>query len=184
MPEAFRFSVKVPKTITHEQRLRRARAPLQRFLEETEGLGTRRGPLLIQLPPSLAFEAPVAARFFSLLRELYEGNAVCEPRHATWFSGAAERLLIGHRIARVGADPAPADHADVPGGWSDLIYYRLHGSPRMYWSPYEGTRLASLAETLRHVPQEAEVWCIFDNTASGAALENAWLLHESVGAPG
>src|SRR5687768_6862950 len=50
-PAEFRFAVKLPKTITHELRLARVRAPLERFLDETGGLGGKRGPILIQLPP-------------------------------------------------------------------------------------------------------------------------------------
>src|SRR5688500_7656937 len=40
-PPAFRFAVKLPRTITHDQKLRRARGPLERFLEESAGLGRR-----------------------------------------------------------------------------------------------------------------------------------------------
>ena len=65
----FRFAVKVPKRITHEQRLRRSRAAFEQFLAETSGLGDRRGPLLVQLPPSFAFEARPVAAFFAMARE-------------------------------------------------------------------------------------------------------------------
>jgi uncharacterized protein YecE (DUF72 family) len=176
-PPDFRFAIKLPKAITHDARLRRARMPLEQFLAESAGLGEKRGPILVQLPPSLEFEAGVAARFFDLLRARHEGGVVCEPRHPTWFSARAETLLCRQRIARVAADPAPAPGAEVPGGWSGLVYYRLHGSPRMYWSRYETQQLAALADAVRRVPQATEVWCVFDNTASGAALDNAWGLN-------
>lgn len=178
-PPHFRFAVKVPRTITHDQRLARARAPLQRFLDESAGLGAKRGPLLVQLPPSLAFEARVAGRFFALLRSLYDGPTVCEPRHPTWFTSAANNLLVTHRVARVAADPAVVADAARPGGWPGLAYYRLHGSPRMYWSSYEDDALDALATTLR-THGVVETWCIFDNTASGAALANALALRGRV----
>ena len=54
-PDHFRFAVKVPRTITHDHQLRRVRVLLERFLRETDGLGRKRGPLLVQLPPSLEF---------------------------------------------------------------------------------------------------------------------------------
>ena len=60
-----------------------------------------------------------------------------------------------------------------PGGWPGLVYYRLHGSPRTYWSSYDALRLGACADALRRVPPGAEAWCVFDNTASGAALQNA-----------
>jgi uncharacterized protein YecE (DUF72 family) len=108
----FRFAVKVPRVITHEQKLRRARAPLERFLTETAGLDARRGPLLVQLPPSLAFEGRVVGTFFRLVRSCYDGPVVCEPRHPSWFAAKATRVLSRFAIARVVADPAPVPHAD------------------------------------------------------------------------
>ena len=87
-PSDFQFAVKVPRTITHDQQLRRARVPLERFLKETNGLGRKRGPLLVQLPPSLSFDARVAGGFFELLRARYEGLVVCEPRPETAAHGA------------------------------------------------------------------------------------------------
>ncbi len=175
-PPAFHFAVKVPRAITHDHKLRRARLPLQRFLQETAGLREKRGPLLVQLPPSLAFDARVAARFFDLARVMYKGPMVCEPRHPTWFSPRADALLAAFRVARVAADPAPAAGADIPGGWSGLVYFRLHGAPRKYWSRYQPGYLTALGAQLRRHAQSVEAWCVFDNTASGAAFENAWEL--------
>jgi uncharacterized protein YecE (DUF72 family) len=172
-PDAFRFAVKVPREITHDLKLRRSRKAVERFLKETAGLGRKRGPLLVQLPPSLELEPRVVAAFFKLMRDSYRGQIVCEPRHETWFSHAADALLVHHRVARVAADPARVDGAEIPGGWKGLVYYRLHGSPRTYWSKYDETYIASLGTALRALPQSADAWCVFDNTASGAALENA-----------
>jgi uncharacterized protein YecE (DUF72 family) len=109
---------------------------------------------------------------------------VCEPRHPTWFAAAAETLLVRHEVARVAADPAPAPGADVPGGWSGLVYYRLHGAPRKYWSPYEADTLARLGDALRRMVSRVDAWSVFDNTASGAAIENALDLIEMVGRDG
>jgi len=170
-PLSFRFAVKLPRTITHEGALRRVRAPLERFLGESAGLGGRRGPLLVQLPPKFAFDARVVARFFELLRTRVEGDVVCEPRHATWFTPRAEALLREWRIARAGADPPRVPGGDRPGGWDGLRYYRLHGSPRVYWSRYEVSDLDRLAREIRD--GAVRTWCIFDNTASGAAAANA-----------
>ena len=176
-PDDFRFAVKLPRAITHELKLRRARLPLERFLEESAGLGQKRGPLLVQLPPSLDYDPRVAGRFFDLVRSQYDGALVLEPRHPTWFSPAVDALLGCHRIARVAADPPPAGGAEQPAGWNGVVYYRLHGSPRKYWSRYERERITALATALSQVPFEADAWCVFDNTASGAAAENAWELH-------
>jgi uncharacterized protein YecE (DUF72 family) len=182
-PRDFQFAVKLPRTITHDLKLLRARLPLERFLQESAGLGRKRGPLLVQLPPSLAFDSRIAARFFALLRERDAGLVVCEPRHETWFSAAAGALLVKHRIARVAADPPPVTGGDVPGGWGGIAYFRLHGSPRKYWSRYSVAYVEALARALTAASASADAWCIFDNTASGAALANALELHTVTSAP-
>ena len=109
---------------------------------------------------------------------MYRGPVVCEPRHATWFSPTVSALLDRYGISRVAADPPPVPEAAVPGGWPRLAYFRLHGSPRKYWSRYDENTLARLATSVRSISAAAEVWCVFDNTASGAAIENACELRE------
>jgi len=183
-PPNFRFSVKLPRTITHDAKLKNCGALLQTFLDEATGLGTKLGPLLIQLPPSLAFDEPLAHDFLSTFRELHptsesasdstENQAALEPRHASWFTPAADRLLRSFAIARVAADPpkgSPA--AATPGGAQHLHYYRLHGAPRTYYSPYTDANLTRVAQTLRSAPPATSLWVIFDNTALGHAIANA-----------
>jgi uncharacterized protein YecE (DUF72 family) len=166
----FRFAVKMPQAISHERRLVRCREVLVRFLGEAAALGRKLGPLLLQLPPSLEYEERVAARFFALLRRSHPGAVVVEARHPSWT--AAERLLVRFEIARVAADPPRVPGFDRPGGWPGLTYYRLHGSPRPYFSPYSLAYLQRLADTLTETPGRP-VWCIFDNTGSGSAAGHA-----------
>jgi len=172
VPPGFRFAAKLPRAITHERRLDGAAEPLARFLGEVESLGDRLGPLLIQLPPSLRYDAALVEGFLSLLRGRFDGLLACEPRHPSWFTDAAEARLAGFRVARVAADPAVVPRAAEPGGWTGLSYRRLHGSPEMYRSAY-GPGL--IAATAREMDGEGgrEAWCIFDNTALGEATGDA-----------
>jgi uncharacterized protein YecE (DUF72 family) len=172
-PAGFRFAIKVPKAITHVRRLNNAADLLDRFLAEAGELGGRLGPLLVQLPPSGRFDAAVAGAFFAELRARFPGDVVCEPRHASWFTDAAERLLVEHRVARVAADPAPVPAAAESGGWDGLLYLRLHGSPEIYYSPYPPDALERIAERLAAEAVRRPVWCIFDNTALGHATADA-----------
>ena len=173
MPAGFRFSVKVPKAITHELRLAGAGELVGQFLAEVSALDEKLGCLLVQLPPSLSLEAAVAESFFATLRSHYASAVVCEPRHPTWFTPEADELLRRFQISRVAADPAPVPEAAEPGGWPETIYYRLHGSPRMYYSSYADAYLAALAARLQKNAQaNRNVWCIFDNTALDAAIAN------------
>jgi uncharacterized protein YecE (DUF72 family) len=187
-PAGFRFAAKLPRSISHDARLRRARAPLRRFLDEAAGLGDRLAVLLVQLPPSFAFESRPVRAFFALLAEMFDGAVVCEPRHPSWFTPAADRLLAAARVSRAAADPAKLPEALRPGGWlgpdgdgrGAVLYHRWHGSPRTYWSRYEPEWIAARAGELRRWPAGADVWCIFDNTASGAAISNALELREAM----
>jgi uncharacterized protein YecE (DUF72 family) len=176
VPEDFRFSVKAPKAITHEAALACSSDQLKIFLAEVNTLANKLGVILFQLPPKFAFNFEIAEAFLLMLRDQYPGLTAFEPRHPTWFSAEADHLLQKFHIARVAADPASIPEAANPGGSNQLVYHRLHGSPRMYHSDYTEAFLRSLAQTITHQHQTADVWCIFDNTASGAALGNAHAL--------
>lgn len=176
----FRFSVKFPKAITHEARLIGVERPVEMFLEAASALGPKLGPLLIQLPPSLAFDAHAFDGFCARLRACGDYAIACEPRHASWFEARVGSWLAHRRVARVAADPALHPGAGAPGGWRGLSYYRLHGSPRVYYSPYPIDALTALSTRLER-DEATAVWCVFDNTASGAAASDALTLKAALG---
>lgn len=172
VPPDFRFAVKLPKQITHERKLQDAQQACRTFLEEIAPLGEKLGPLLCQLPPSLAFEPTIATDYFAFMRAIHSGQIVIEPRHPSWTTEDAVRLLKRYAIDRVFADPAPIAQAAVPS------YMRLHGKPKVYYSSYSQPELDDFSKML-----SCGSWCIFDNTASGAAIENALAmqgLHDTV----
>ena len=168
VPKDFRFSVKLPRSITHDRRLKDFREPLDRFCEEISGLASKLAIILVQLPPSLTYDADDAEALFQTLRKRTHASVACEPRHSSWFSPAADKGFQHLHVARVAADPPRADKDGELGGWPGLRYWRLHGSPKIYYSDYAPDALAALAAKLK--PSD---WCIFDNTAAFAALGNA-----------
>ena len=177
VPAHFRFAVKLPRTISHQAKLRDCAPLLEAFLAQVDALGEKLGCLLLQLPPSLAYDAAVALPFLARLRRLHAGPVACEPRHASWFKAGASRALRDHRVARAGADPALCLRAALPAGDRSLQYLRLHGSPRMYYDAYPDAALRWLARQLLHPDRRtAERWCIFDNTALGHATHDALAL--------
>jgi uncharacterized protein YecE (DUF72 family) len=184
VPDQFQFAVKMPQEITHTRRLVEVTAPLERFLTAVQSLGPKLGPLLIQLPPSLHFTERLVQTFLTALRVRFHGDAVCEPRQRSWFSPAAEQLLHAFQVARVAADPALVPAAAVPGGWPGLVYYRWHGTPEMYVSAYTSAAVEALATQVAASARTVPTWCIFDNTARGAATTNALeLLARQAAAP-
>lgn len=185
VPETFRFSVKIPKAITHELKLVNAGSLLTAFQLQIEPLGQKLGGLLVQLPPSLQFDASVAGDFFDAMRVSYEGAIALEPRHPSWFAPDVTQLLVEKSIARVAADPAVIPAAALPGGADAFVYVRLHGSPRIYYSAYDDVVLKRMADTLVGAERQGvNAWCIFDNTASGAAAADALRLMSRIGKNG
>jgi uncharacterized protein YecE (DUF72 family) len=182
VPAGFRFTVKMPRAISHEARLRVCEPALQNFLGQVDELGEKLGCLLLQLPPSLVYTPSEALPFFDQLARLHQGMVACEPRHSSWFQPAVDRALRERGIARVAADPARHPRAAVPAGDSRLQYFRLHGAPRIYYDSYSDTALRRIERRLRRPDRRgAQRWCIFDNTALGHAAANGLDLIERLG---
>jgi uncharacterized protein YecE (DUF72 family) len=176
----FRFSVKLPKTISHARSAGGLEPEIARFTDEVTGLGDKLGIVLIQFPPSLAYDKASAVRLFSALAEVLPCRLACEPRHLSWFEDAPDAMLDRFEVARVAADPAISPRASRPGGWRGTRYHRLHGSPKIYYSEYEPATLHAIADTLRAEASDGlEPWCIFDNTALGFATTNALAVRAS-----
>ena len=182
VPSHFRFSVKIPKAITHTARLNVNSDVITAFIDEISVLGTKLGCLLVQLPPSLVFEPTIAERFFEHLKVTTAIPIACEPRHQSWFASDADTLLHDLGIARVAADPARVPAAADPGGSRQVVYFRLHGSPKIYYSSYSDDYIQRLAERLPgEASEQRMVWCVFDNTTLGAATGNALNLLATLG---
>jgi len=183
VPAAFRFSVKLPRTVTHEAQLVDVDALLDRFHDEAGALGHKLGCVLVQLAPRFAFEPGRAAAFFRALRQRFDCMVACEARHPTWFDADATAVLTDAGVTRVIADPAkgqPGEHVPT----TRAIYARLHGSPRIYYSSYAPAYLAQLGrDMVTHQKAGRDVWCIFDNTASGAATANALAVQSQLANP-
>lgn len=173
----FRFTVKAPRELTHEGRLAfRNVAAMENFASETSGLGHKLRAVLVQTPPALEFVIADTRKFFTVLRNTLGPKValVCEPRHSSWSTPRVDQLLASLEVCRVAADPPRWDLDRHPGGCRRLSYWRLHGTPRLYYSAYSGAQLAALVRSLEGARKESDdVWCIFDNTAHGHAIGNA-----------
>jgi uncharacterized protein YecE (DUF72 family) len=171
-PERFSFSIKMPRSITHESRLTRCAAEVSDFYEDATALQPKLAVILVQLPPAMEFDALTVRAFFASVPRIVGVALTCEPRHPSWFTSDADNELRDAHVSRVAADPVRCPGADVPGGSTQLAYYRWHGAPHMYYSKYSGARLAAFANSLANA-DAVESWCIFDNTARHEAWGDA-----------
>jgi uncharacterized protein YecE (DUF72 family) len=206
-PDDFVFSVKGGRYITHLLKLRGAETALANFFASgVLALGPKLGPVLWQLPETLAFDADRLADFLALLphttgeaaglaarhddkvpddRALTGTDAERPVRHALEFRSrtfedpAAIALLREHDVACVLADTAgrwPKVDADT----STFRYLRLHGDRELYASGYDADSLDGWAARCREWGREGDVFVYFDNDAKGFAPHDAMALLERV----
>lgn len=183
-PDDFRFAIKLPRSITHEARLVDVNDGVSAFCELCAGFESKLGPILVQLPPSFAFDMSVVAPFLQHFARVTRAQLVIEPRHPTWFVPAVDRLLTEYGVGRVAADPACCAAAALPLAGRRTAYFRWHGSPRKYFSAYLPEAVTALAASLVDVRRtggsRGEAYCFFDNTGLGAAAVNAISLKAEV----
>jgi uncharacterized protein YecE (DUF72 family) len=83
-PASFRFAIKASRRITHISRLKESAADSVAYLYKAlESLGTKRGPVLFQLPPLLKKDLPRLEAFLAMLPQGHQ--AAFEFRNASWF---------------------------------------------------------------------------------------------------
>jgi len=179
VPEGFRFVLKAPRVVTHVNRLAGCREPLERFRDRAALLGKRLGPVLLQLPPGLAFDSVLLDAF---LEQVPEGlpPLAWEPRHrsfaapeaAAWFEARGQTAVYADSGGRYPTLRVPTGPA---------LYLRLHGPERLYASAYGEARLRHFAEWGEAHARGREVWCFFNNDVGGHAVRDAAALARLVG---
>ena len=210
-PAGFPVAVKGGRYITHLKRLADVESGLANFFASgVLALGDRLGPLLWQLPATLAYDEERLAAFFALLPRDHAAAAelarrhddklgadrvvterlvnapirhAVEPRHSSFGESDALRLLRAHDVALV--------TADSPGTWpcfeartSDFRYVRLHGHTELYASGYASASLDRWADKLRGWQAGGEdCYVYFDNDARGRAPHDAVALLDRLRVP-
>jgi len=176
-PAGFLMAVKASRYLTHIRRLRDPAEPVGRLLRAAAGLGDRLGPVLVQLPPTMA--ADVGA-LDECLREFARFPAVGQPvrvavefRHESWWTPEARQTLERH-----GAALCWADRLGSPLGplWrtADWGYLRFHEGCSQPWPRYGAQALRSWARRAAGTwPDGADVFAYFNNDQGGAALHDA-----------
>ncbi|WP_347158184.1 DUF72 domain-containing protein [Pontibacter chitinilyticus] len=180
-PDTFRFAAKLHQEITHKRRLVDAQEPLEKFMSRFLEMGSRLGPVLVQLPGSFHFDFGVVEPFFRMLRELYPVPIFAlEARHKSWFTAQAQDLLRDYDITWV-ISSAGKRFPKLETTTTDTVYLRLHGDEKMYASAYPEEQLERYAFMVHDwLLDGKEVWVYFNNTITGNAVLDAQKLRELV----
>ncbi|OLY92081.1 Uncharacterized conserved protein YecE, DUF72 family [Cnuella takakiae] len=174
-PEGFRFAAKAPRTITHYKKFKEAHTEVADFYKVLQyGLAEKLGAVLFQTPPSFAFSEENLANIISHLNP--EVTNVVEFRHESWWQPEVWEQLQANNIV-VSGTSYPGLPDTLPEQQT-TAYYRLHGVPHLYHSPYTEPYIRKVAG---RVSGAQKAFVFFDNTASGAAIQNAQYLQELVG---
>ncbi len=171
----FRFAVKLWGTVTHRKRLRAAGTEIRSFLAAVQDLGEKRGPLLVQLPPSFRKDAERLDRF---LGELARASArspwrvAVEFRHPDWLDEEVYGILDRHGAAVCLAD-LPICPITEPND-APFVYVRRHGPRGRYRGSYPPGRIAADAARIRGwLAAGREVWVYYNNDTEGHAVADA-----------
>lgn len=183
-PDDFVFSIKLSRFITHQKRLRGTRGALERFMRHARPLQKKIGAILVQLPPSLAYEERLLRTFLEDIRVVSGRNYVVpfafEPRHQSWFSKEhlprIAMLFKNAGIAMVFANSAAIPSIKVADAniFSNLVYIRFHGPQAFASSPYKAARLRVWADRITSWERQGHaILTYFNNDVHGYAIHDA-----------
>ena len=168
--------------MTHEKRLSDCAEELRDFLATVCELQGRRGPLLVQLPPSLKRDTAQLNDFLAELRlaaQRSRWRVAVEFRHAEWICDQVYELLDRHKAAICLADMprCPITEPNDVG----FVYIRRHGPGGRYRGCYAGRHIAYDAERIQMWLQAGrDVYVYYNNDVEGHAVDNAQQLIESL----
>ncbi len=175
-PDEFVFAAKVPQTVTHDRLLdvgRGADVDLKAYAELMRPLldQGKLGPLLLQLPPRLRFEAAAIRRFLDTLPRDF--TFALEPRNRSWMALEAFDLLrdAGVAYAIVDEPLLPPDlHVTAHVGY---VRWHGHGQEPWYNYRYPEDQLREWVPRVQQVASQADtVFGFFNNHYHGYAPEN------------
>jgi uncharacterized protein YecE (DUF72 family) len=171
-PAGFAYSLKAPRRITHEKRLKDCADATGRFLEMAALLGDRLGCLLFQLPPNLKRDDDRLEAFLSTLPS--GTRAAFEFRHPSWFAPAVCAALERRNLALCWADSETLQASMVRT--ADYVYCRLRDEG------YSADDIGRWAGTVREVGAGGDVFVYFKHEAAGKGPEFARQLMDELGA--
>ncbi|MCC3151552.1 DUF72 domain-containing protein [Hymenobacter sp. BT770] len=169
-PADFRFAVKVPQLITHYKQFNNVKQQLGDFYDTTgRGLLEKLGPILFQLPPRLAYDPDRLARILDCLDPSFLN--VLEFRHPSWWRPEVHEELVRRKVIFCGQSHPQLPDAVV--ATAPVLYYRFHGVPDLYRSPYDEGFLRRITSAIQDQAGVQEAYVYFNNDIDASAIGNA-----------
>ncbi|MGD9518558.1 MAG: DUF72 domain-containing protein [Armatimonadota bacterium] len=169
-PDGFLFAYKGSRSITHQRKLLDVGENVEFMIGRARLLEPKLGPILWQLPPSLAADHSRLEAFLLLLP--HDLRHAFEFRHESWFDEATYSLLSASDCALVWSDTPRYPLVKVRT--ASFVYARLHGHEKLYSSCYSREELiAWAADFSPHLAAGADIYVFFDNDFEGHAPRNA-----------
>ena len=175
----FSFSVKAPRLITHYKKMNDCEQLLSDFYGTVEiGLKEKTGCVLFQFPPNFVYSTERLNKIINSLNTAFPN--VVEFRHTSWWNEEVYKKLQKNKISFSGMSHPLFPDKIIEN--TSLLYYRMHGVPELYQSPYSVTDLKKMVKTIKSSTKIKKAFIYFNNDIGGAAIKNAKEMVELAGA--
>ncbi|MDB5222036.1 MAG: hypothetical protein JWN83_703 [Chitinophagaceae bacterium] len=166
----FRFAVKAPRAITHYKKFNDTERLISDFYNTIEeGLKEKLGCVLFQMPPRFNYTDERLEKIINSLDTSF--NNVLEFRHVSWWNAEVYKELAKNKISFCGMS-----HPDLPCDIiqnTSVLYYRMHGVPNLYQSPYKLSTLKKIINEIETSEKTKKAFIYFNNDIDVSAVKNA-----------
>lgn len=178
--DSFVFAVKASRFISHVKRLNECGQAWSKFTENAKTLGSKLGPILVQLPENFSSDPDRLSAFLSDVKSGEDGIRIAfEFRHESWFNREVYRILETHGAALVAADSPRYPRFDIQT--TDFMYFRFHGRTSLFASKYSLVEMAEEAKKIRNYLKDGtDVYAYFNNDGNAHAVINARQLSDLI----
>jgi uncharacterized protein YecE (DUF72 family) len=166
----FSFSVKAPRLITHYKKMNECEQLLTDFYERVaEGLKEKTGCVLFQFPPRFNYTSERLKKIINNMNPRFPN--VVEFRNSSWWNEEVYRILGENNITFSGMSHPELPETIVEN--TPILYYRMHGVPDLYSSPYSKEYLKRMIKTIKSSEKIKNAFIYFNNDIGGNAVKNA-----------
>lgn len=189
-PDDFVFALKLSKYITHSKRLSAVKRAYKTFAGNALTLGSKVGPILVQLPPNFKIDNKAIESFLEVSNEVQNEISAHRPlrlafefRHKSWFESPGKDITLAslkrYNAAFVFAHSSRYPYLHEENTTGDFIYLRFHGPGKLFASKYTKKGLQRWQGRIRAwIKQGMNVYAYFNNDMNGYAFMDAASLME------